>query len=151
MQTTPLTLHTTGEYERQSDHVLVLVALRDDGSDWTDRDVHQALTAHGLPVGWVEATTKPPVDDNPQRGTDMQTTDNPTPAIDPDEIPTVAIQLTGTDGNAYAILGKVRKAVRRQVDDPQMARDIWDAYEAEATDGDYDHLLATTMRWFDVT
>ena len=41
------------------------------------------------------------------------------------------LQLTDTDGNAFAVLGHARRT--------------------EATAGDYDHLLATCMNFFDVS
>ena len=50
------------------------------------------------------------------------------------------VQVTLTDGNAFAILAVVRKALRRAV-----SKEAADAYIAEATNGDYDHLLAVTM------
>lgn len=52
------------------------------------------------------------------------------------------VQLTGTSGNAFAILGHVRRAILLS-DHPDLA----DAFMREATDGDYDHLLATCMRY----
>jgi len=58
--------------------------------------------------------------------------------------PTVA--LIGTDGNAFAILGNVQRALR----DAGATPDDVAAYNAEATAGDYDHLLAVTMKWVDV-
>jgi len=59
--------------------------------------------------------------------------------------PDVQVQLTGEDGNAFAILGRTTAALRRAGVPP----DEIDAYLAEATSGDYDHLLATTMGWVD--
>jgi hypothetical protein len=61
--------------------------------------------------------------------------------------PDVAVQLSGTDGNAFAILGTVQKALRRAgVPDEEVK-----AFYAEATSGDYAHLLQTAMRWVDVS
>jgi prophage antirepressor-like protein len=60
--------------------------------------------------------------------------------------PDVQVQLTGHDGNPYAVLATVAQALRRAGHGDQVA-----AYRAEATAGDYDHLLQTTMRWVDVT
>ena len=58
----------------------------------------------------------------------------------------VKVQLTGTDGNAFAILGKVLGAMRRAgVSDEERSQ-----FQNEATSGDYDHLLATCMNWVDV-
>jgi hypothetical protein len=70
-----------------------------------------------------------------------------TAPMDPDEIrhPDVEVQLTGQDGNAFAVLGAVRKAL---VDAGY--HDEVEAFLAEATSGDYDHLLGTCMRWVTV-
>jgi hypothetical protein len=60
--------------------------------------------------------------------------------------PEVRVQLEGEDGNAFAILGRVQKALRRAgVDDEEVQRFI-----REATSDDYDHLLATVMRWVEI-
>lgn len=54
------------------------------------------------------------------------------------------LELSGVDGNAFTLLGKARKvALKNNMD--------WDKIHAEATSGDYDHLLQTLMRYFDVT
>ncbi len=60
--------------------------------------------------------------------------------------PEIVVRLTGEDGNAFAILGAVLRAMRR-AGVPAAERD---AFTAEATASDYDHLLATTMRWVTV-
>ena len=57
--------------------------------------------------------------------------------------PEVEVALVGEDGNAFSILGRVQKAMRRA---GVPAGEI-DAYLDEATSGDYDHLLATTMEY----
>ncbi len=57
--------------------------------------------------------------------------------------PDIQVQLTGQDGNAFAILGRTTGALRQA----GLAQDEIDDYVAEATSGDYDHLLQTTMRW----
>ena len=59
--------------------------------------------------------------------------------------PDICVQLTGEDGNAFAILGRTTRALRQA----GLAQDEIDQYYAEATSGDYDHLLQTTMRWVD--
>jgi hypothetical protein len=57
--------------------------------------------------------------------------------------PEVQVQLTGEDGNAFAILGAVSDALKRAgVDKAER-----DAFFAEATAGDYDALLRTAMNW----
>jgi hypothetical protein len=61
--------------------------------------------------------------------------------------PEVVVALVGTDGNAFAVLGAVNRALRRAgVDKAEQ-----DEFMAEATAGDYDHLLITVMRWVDVS
>jgi hypothetical protein len=57
--------------------------------------------------------------------------------------PEVKVRLVGEDGNAFAIMGRVQQALRKA----GVERAELDAYFAEATSGDYDHLLQTTMRW----
>lgn len=61
--------------------------------------------------------------------------------------PEIEVQLTGQDGNAFAIMGAVRKALRRA----GISKEEQDAFTAEATSGDYDDLLQTAMRWVDVS
>ncbi len=61
--------------------------------------------------------------------------------------PHVHVKLTGRDGNAFAVLAAVRAAMRRALIDEAECR----AFFVEATSGDYDHLLATAMRWVDVS
>ena len=63
-------------------------------------------------------------------------------ALEP-RYPDVVVELVGTDGNAFAVLGAVQRALKDAGVDPA-------PFLAEATAGDYDHLLATTMRWVDV-
>jgi hypothetical protein len=55
------------------------------------------------------------------------------------------LQLVGLDGNAFAILGRARRAAR---DAGWLKNGKWERYHAEATSGDYDNLLAVTMQWF---
>ena len=61
----------------------------------------------------------------------------------PDEKPKVA--LVGEDGNAFAIMGRVSKALRRAGADNEYI----DKYREEATSGDYDNLLCVTMNYVD--
>lgn len=61
--------------------------------------------------------------------------------------PEIQVQLTGEDGNAFAILGAVQKALRQG----GVPADEVSAFYAEATSGDYDHLLQTAMRWVSVS
>jgi hypothetical protein len=53
----------------------------------------------------------------------------------------VEVQLSGEDGNAFAVIGKTVKAMKRaDVDAADIA-----AFQSEAMSGDYDHLLQTVM------
>jgi hypothetical protein len=61
--------------------------------------------------------------------------------------PTLTLgDLSGPDGNAFAVLGAARRALR----DAGACREVVDAFVAEATAGDYRHLLATVDAWFQV-
>lgn len=57
------------------------------------------------------------------------------------KFPEVSVKLIGEDGNAFAILGRVQKAMRRA----GVEKSDIEAYLKEATSGDYNHLLVTTM------
>ena len=61
--------------------------------------------------------------------------------------PEVKVQLVGSDGNAFAILGKVSKAMKRA----GVAQTEVTKFMDEATSGDYDHLLQTCMTYVDVS
>jgi hypothetical protein len=56
------------------------------------------------------------------------------------------VKLIGEDGNAFAIMGRVKKALRRVGADQEYI----DQYLNEATSGDYDHLLVVSMKYVDV-
>ena len=56
------------------------------------------------------------------------------------------VRLVGEDGNAYAILGRVQRALKAA----GWSKGERDAFFAEATSGNYDHLLATVMKYLDV-
>ena len=58
----------------------------------------------------------------------------------------VIVRLIEEDGNAFAILGRVSKALRRG----GVSESIVEAFREEATAGDYDHLLRTVNRWVSV-
>ncbi len=51
-------------------------------------------------------------------------------------------KLSGSDGNAFAILGRVRRAIRAS-----NRADLADEFIREATSHDYEHLLATCSRY----
>ncbi len=60
--------------------------------------------------------------------------------------PQITVALTGHDGNAFVILSRCRKSAREAgLSDHEIATFI-----AEAMSNDYDHLLQTVMRWFEV-
>jgi hypothetical protein len=56
------------------------------------------------------------------------------------------VRLVGEDGNAFSIMGRVKKALRRAGAD----KEYIDKYLNEATSGDYDHLLVVSMEYVDV-
>ena len=60
--------------------------------------------------------------------------------------PDITVTLTGQDGNAFAILGRCRAAAR----DAGLSDEEITAFMYEAMAGDYDHLLQTAMRWFEI-
>lgn len=57
----------------------------------------------------------------------------------------IRVKLVGKDGNAFAILGRVKEALRRGG-----RSDLIEAFVKEATSGDYNHLLCTVMEYVDV-
>lgn len=60
--------------------------------------------------------------------------------------PEVEVQLTGQDGNAFAIMGRVAGALKKAgVPKEEVAE-----YMKESMSGDYDNLLQTAMRWVSV-
>ncbi len=68
----------------------------------------------------------------------------------PDDVPrptkTPKLKLVGTDGNAFSVLGKARRAAKEaQWTDAQFS-----AFYKLATSGDYDNVLCTCMDYFDV-
>ena len=56
------------------------------------------------------------------------------------------VRLIGEDGNAFSIIGKVKKSLRSA----GYSKEQLDEFQAEAMSGDYDNLLATCMKWVDV-
>lgn len=56
------------------------------------------------------------------------------------------VELIGTDGNAFAILGKVTRELRKAGFDS----DYIQKYKEEAMAGDYDHLLQVTMKYVEI-
>lgn len=62
------------------------------------------------------------------------------------KFPEITVELSGHDGNAFAILGKVTRALKKGGATQAEVSEFFD----EATSGGYDHLLATVMRTVDV-
>ena len=57
----------------------------------------------------------------------------------------IVVELTGGDGNAFMIIGKVARALRRG-GHPELIEE----FEKEATSGDYNHVLQTAMEYVEV-
>lgn len=53
------------------------------------------------------------------------------------------LQIIGQDGNAFAILGKAQRVAKQNNMD-------WGSIHQEATSGDYDNLLRTMQKYFEV-
>ncbi len=56
------------------------------------------------------------------------------------------VKLTGQDGNAFAIMGNVKRALKHAGAD----KEYIDKYISEATSGDYDHLLTVSMKYVNI-
>ena len=69
-----------------------------------------------------------------------------TSGVEMKPITNVTVNLLGEDGNAFFILGKVKKAMRRA----GIAQEVIDEFNKEATSGDYDKLLQTVMKYVEV-
>jgi len=57
----------------------------------------------------------------------------------------IVLTLAGEDGNAFFILGRAIRALKRGG-----REDLVDEFQEEATKGDYDHLLQTCFKYFEV-
>lgn len=60
--------------------------------------------------------------------------------------PEIVVKLSGENGNAFVILGKTRAAMKKA----GVPKEEIEKYREEATSGDYDNLLQTTMKWVTV-
>lgn len=60
--------------------------------------------------------------------------------------PDVIVKLTGTDGNAFSIMGAVRRALRRAGVPSEEVRE----FTEQATSGDYTNVISTAMKWVTV-
>ena len=59
--------------------------------------------------------------------------------------PNVRVKLVGEDGNAFAIIGRVTKALRKGGAPDADVKE----FQQQAMSGDYNVLLATCMKWVD--
>ena len=60
--------------------------------------------------------------------------------------PEVKVNLSGNDGNAFAIMGSCQKEARRA----GLTQDQISEFLDEAMKGDYDHLLQTCIKYIDI-
>jgi len=56
--------------------------------------------------------------------------------------PNIDVQLSGEDGNAFFIIGRVTKALRKA----GVPNEEIEAFSKDAMSGDYDHVLQTCMK-----
>ena len=57
------------------------------------------------------------------------------------------LKILGTNGNAFSILGKADKAAKQS----GWSKEKIAEFTSEAMNGDYDHLLQTCMKYFEVS
>ena len=61
--------------------------------------------------------------------------------------PEIEVELVGHDGNAFAIMARVKRALESNgVPSAEV-----DEYLSESMSGDYDNLLRTAMKWVSVS
>ena len=60
--------------------------------------------------------------------------------------PEIEVQLTGNDGNAFAVMGAVKRALKRA----KVSADEISEYTEQSMSGDYDYLLRVAMSWVTV-
>lgn len=60
--------------------------------------------------------------------------------------PEIEVQLTGNDGNAFAVMGEVKRALKRA----KVSADEISEYTKQSMSGDYDNLLRVAMSWVTV-
>jgi len=60
--------------------------------------------------------------------------------------PNIVVDLIGNDGNAFAIMGRVKGELRNA----GVSEEEIQEYIDESTSGDYNHLLCTAMEWVTV-
>ena len=60
--------------------------------------------------------------------------------------PNIAVQFQGQDGNAFALIRRIARALRGA----GIAEEEVRTFRTECMSGDYDHVLRICMRWVDV-
>lgn len=60
--------------------------------------------------------------------------------------PEITVNLTGVDGNAFSIIGKCRTQAKRK----GISNEELEKFQKECMSGDYDNLLQTCMKWFNI-
>jgi hypothetical protein len=65
--------------------------------------------------------------------------------------PNIKVKLTGTDGNAFSLMGRCTAAIKESDLAREEVRRITDEFRDEAMSGDYDHLVATCANYFKVS
>jgi hypothetical protein len=60
--------------------------------------------------------------------------------------PNIKVRLTGEDGNAFNIIGKVHEALKKN----KVLKEDRNLFLKEAMSGDYNNLLQVCMRWVQV-
>jgi hypothetical protein len=60
--------------------------------------------------------------------------------------PHIHVPLIGEDGNAFAILGRVKRALRSA----KVPDETINQFIKQATSGDYNHLLTTVTEWVNI-
>lgn len=56
------------------------------------------------------------------------------------------VQLSGEDGNAMMIMGRVSRALKRAGATPEEVKEFYD----EAMSGDYDNVIRTAAKWVEI-
>jgi len=59
----------------------------------------------------------------------------------------ISVDLSRQDGNAFAVMARVSGALRKG----GAPENEIEEYLAESTEGDYDNLLRTAMKWVNIT
>jgi hypothetical protein len=63
------------------------------------------------------------------------------------KFPDIEVNLSESDGNAFAVIGAVRRALRKAGVPDEKIKEFSD----DAMSGDYDHVLQTCMKWVDIS